>query len=377
MRVLIGADIVPTKNNIDIFEAGDLEGLVGKELARVMCDSDFNILNLETPLTDKLSPIVKAGENFAAPKRTISGLRAINPHFYGLANNHILDQGDQGLVSTINLLKASGIGCAGAGMTAEEAARPYIKRVSGVNIGIYLCAEHEYSVVTREHGGANPYDPLYSFDHVRQLRENCDLCIVLFHGGIEYYRYPSPQLRRVFKRFAESGADVIVAQHTHCIGCMEKFMDSLLVYGQGNFLFDDSDKEIEKTSLLVQISTDGKNHDYSFIPLVKDKYTVKKTDSKSGEIILREFSKRSELITKEGVIEEKFYGYTKQQARGYLTGISGGFGRFFPIRVINKMCSYRLSERMYSGKLVLPLENYINCETHREVLQEACRILRT
>ena len=36
MKILIGADLVPTKRNISLFESGNAEELLGKELADVI-----------------------------------------------------------------------------------------------------------------------------------------------------------------------------------------------------------------------------------------------------------------------------------------------------------------------------------------------------
>ena len=48
------------------------------------------------------------------------------PLVRGLANNHILDQGKKGLISTLSVLKKSGISIAGAGRNLEEAGKPLI-----------------------------------------------------------------------------------------------------------------------------------------------------------------------------------------------------------------------------------------------------------
>ncbi len=374
MRLLIGADIVPTMSNEALFRLGAIDKLIGKELKDKIDSADYVILNLETPITDETSPIVKAGLNLVAPSITINGLKKINPYFFGICNNHILDQDEQGLFSTIKLFRENEISYAGAGKTPEEASKPFITEVAGVRMGIYLCTEHEYSIVSDKNAGANPYDPLYSFDHVKELREKCDLCIVLFHGGREHYRYPTPQLQRVFRKFAEVGADVVIAQHTHCIGCKEEYNGSLLLYGQGNFLFDNSDADTEKTSLLLQINTEGKMHHFSFIPIVKNNFGVRLAKKKKSEEILSAFEDRSKVIAEPGMVEKLFEKYAKTQARGYFAGISGGFGKILPIRVLNKFLKYRLSEKMYSGTKVLALDNFINCETHREIVQEVCKI---
>lgn len=147
-----------------------------------------------------------------------------------LANNHILDQDQQGLVSTCSVLDAAGIAYTGVGQTPEEAAKPYIFECDGKRIGVYACAEHEFSIVTEHSAGANPIDLLETPDHVAALKEQCDYVIVLYHGGKEHYRYPSPNLQKVCRKLVEKGADLVVCQHSHCIGCEEKIRGGVQSY---------------------------------------------------------------------------------------------------------------------------------------------------
>lgn len=119
--ILIGADIVPTESNYSLFINGDVDKLVGDSLLKVLNDADYIIMNLETPLSDCGNPIEKAGPCLCAPRATIAGLKRINPYFFTLANNHIMDYGPEGLFSTIELLESNGIAYAGVGRNVEEA----------------------------------------------------------------------------------------------------------------------------------------------------------------------------------------------------------------------------------------------------------------
>ena len=375
-KILIGADIVPTQSNMDLFCSGNIDELLGSDLKNYLNEADYIILNLEAPYIDDDHPIVKAGANMRAPRKAFEGVKKIDPYFFGLANNHILDHGQEGLFSTMQLLEENGIAYTGAGKNLDEASKPYIANVNGLKVGIYACAEHEYSIAQDDKAGANPYDPLYSFDHVRELRKQCDYVIVLYHGGKEYYRYPTPMLQKVFRKFAEVGADLVVAQHTHCIGCYEKFMDSTLVYGQGNFLFDDGDREEEKTSLLIEVDISDENHEEKFVPLIKYKNVVRLAlDIQRGDI-LSDYELRSKNIIDKSFIYEEFIKLALSYRRTYLLGLAGGFSRILPIRVLCKLLGDSYVDHYYSNKRGLPADNFINCETHRELVQESIRLIR-
>ena len=370
-KLLIGADLVPTKSNTGLFAAGDVLRLVGEELLSRLRAADFIAMNLEVPLTDRAAPIRKCGPCLIAPPETAEGLREIDPYFFTLANNHILDQGAEGLRSTMKTLREKGIAFAGAGENLEEASRPYLTRIGSCRVGFYCCAEHEFSIAGENSPGANPYDPLESFDHVRRLKADCDYCIVLYHGGKECYRYPSPMLQRVFRKFAECGADLVIAQHTHCVGCMERYQGSTLVYGQGNFLFDASNSEYWKSSLLLQLDLNSKELEY--IPLVKKGELVREASGKEREEILSGFLARSEEIKSPDFVEDRYARFAREMDKEYYRRFAGKSGKSFLTRALDKMTHYGFIRSRFPDECRAVIENVLDCEAHRELAARAMK----
>lgn len=368
MSILIGADLVPTESNYDLFEKSDLEALFGDELLNLISNADFRIFNLETPITDLETPIDKCGPALITPTRVMPGLKALNVDLFTIANNHILDQDEQGFNKTIELLKENKIDYVGGGQNLTEAAKPYIFEFSGKKVGVYACAEHEFSIATDFSCGANPFDPLESLDHIVDLKKECDFVIVLYHGGKEHYRYPSPNLQKVCRKIVDKGADLVVCQHSHCIGCEEKYNDSTIVYGQGNFIFDCDDNELWQTSLLVLIDN---NLSISYVPIIKQANAVRLADADQKEEILNNFCLRSNEILDFDFIEEKYIDFAKSAVDNYLWIISGKTRRFW-FRVINKLSGYKFAswyiQNRYSKSKMLEIQNIIKCEAHRETI---------
>lgn len=371
LKIIIGADIVPTVSNFDLFENGNIDELIGDDLKNILESSDFIITNLEVPLVDTECPIEKCGPNLIAPSATIKGLKKINPYFYTLANNHIMDQGVNGLNSTIALLEENKIDFAGAGKDLKVANRMYLKVINGVTIGIYCCAEHEFSIATDSMPGANPYDPLNSFEDVEKLKKNADYVIVLFHGGKEHYRYPTPNLQKIFKKFSEKGANLVIAQHTHCVGCSEEFNSSTLVYGQGNFLFDNLDNEFWNSSILIRVIIDEDSKStIDYLPLVKNGNKVRLAQGKEAEEIMRGFYERTCEIKNPNIIEMRFSKFAKDLKKDYLYAATGKICKNPIIRLLNKLTSYKILYNLYDKKSTLIMKNFIECESHREVMLE-------
>ena len=370
MYIIIGADFVPTNSNTDLFINGDTTALVGDELKLLLDEASYRIFNLEIPLTDRTSPIMKEGPNLIAPTDTVEGYRALGVNLLTLANNHILDQDVQGLQSTVESLDSVGICHVGTGDDLNSAASPYIFSFNDKRIGVYACVEHEFSVAEEEKPGANPFDPLYSFDDVSDLRNKTDYVIVLYHGGKEHYRYPSPMLQKVCRRFIDKGANIVLCQHSHCIGCEEKYKDGTIIYGQGNFIFDDSDDECWQTSMLVKIDESFK---ISYVPLAKSGNGVRLADKQQGQEILKEFSLRSEEVKQPGFVERQYKQFADTYLDFYLRAISGRKSLWF--RVLNKLSGgYYTSwylRRTYRKMNNVKISNYIDCEAHRELFSQA------
>ena len=96
-----------------------------------------------------------------------------------------------------------------------------------------------------------------------------DYLIVLNHGGIEYYKFPSPLLQRKCREMVKCGADFVVCQHSHCIGTAENFLNGTILYGQGNSVFgykDNSDSW--NNGLLVKLTlSDLEQKRIEYIPI--------------------------------------------------------------------------------------------------------------
>jgi len=366
LDILIGADLVPTISNHDYFSTADIEYLFGSELVGILKEHDFRVFNLETPLTDVTSPIEKSGLNFSAPVSTIKGIKALNPSLLCLANNHILDQGEQGILSTISLLNINSIPYVGAGKNLTEASTPYIFTENGVKLGVYACAEHEFSIASETRAGANPFDQLESPDHIFDLKNKCDYVIVLYHGGKEYYRYPSPYLQKCCRKIAEKGADFIVCQHSHSIGCYEDYNGSTIVYGQGDFLFDMSKNEFRKTALLISIKlSNNKSAVVNHIPVIKCNNQVRLADDVQAGEIMSSFISRSQNILTEGFVESEYLTFAESKHVSYIKALHGNNLTF---KAINKLTKNKLINLLYSRKALVKILNYIECESHRELI---------
>ena len=373
VSLIIGGDLVPTESNRELFENNQIEELIGKELKEELEKVDFRIFNLEAPITESDYKLLKCGPNLKIDPKSISGIKGLNPSLLTLANNHIMDFKEQGLKDTLEILENNNINYVGIGNSLNDLKKFHILEKEGVKIGVYVCAEREFSIATSTIPGVNPLELIDNLEDIQKLKKQCDYIIVLYHGGKEHYRYPSPILKKVCNKMIEYGADLIVCQHSHCIGSYENYKGRTIIYGQGNFIFDRADNEFWNTSLLVKTVLNEEKLDVEYIPIVKDKNKIRKANLEEEKEIISNFESRSLKIKNYDFIEEEYRKFSEEYIWNYLYSISG-FPRI--LRGIDKkILDKRILRYVYKNK-ILNILNIIECEAHSELFIEGLRNLK-
>lgn len=373
MKILIGADLVPTQTNIDLFKEGNIEKLLGNELIQELNEADMRIFNLETPLIEKNSPIKKVGPTLGIDTEVINGIKRINPSFLTLANNHILDHGALGLKTTMNVLNQNQIEYGGIGENENDANKIWIEQINGKKIGIYACVEHEFSVATENSMGANPFDYINSYKCIQENKEKCDFIIVLYHGGKEYYPYPSPNLQKICRNFIDCGADIVVCQHSHCIGCEEDYKNKKIVYGQGNFLFDKTNREEWNHGLLLKLNISDTQYDMDYIVTTKEGNCIRKANKDEYSEEITKYKERSGQILGNDFVKENYRKFALDNISEVLIRTD-----YVPhtllAKILNKLTNKKslkfYLKNIYLKKMSYILANVIECEAWNELLKE-------
>lgn len=373
MKILIGGDTVPTNSNEELFINGDANELVGVSLYTILREADYRICNLETPLTLNRCQINKCGPSLMAKPETVRGYQALGINLVTLANNHILDQSIKGLQDTIETLDSAGIEHIGAG-TLNNMCSSKCLRDNGNSIAIYTCAEHEFSIAEEERIGANPFEPCVSLREISNLADNHDYVIVLYHGGKECYRYPSPLLQLRCHAIVDSGADLVICQHSHCIGCQEQYGNGTIIYGQGNFIFDLRSNDYWNSGMLVKLDDDFK---ISYTPMIKSNGVMRLAEGAEADAITNAFFKRSEEILKPGFVKNNYEKFAATTFLEYIEKIHGKKSVFYRIgkRLLGDKFAHWFMKQKYDIDSILNLVNVLECEPHRETALVALKQL--
>ena len=267
MKLTVCGDLSITKKSWRAFDEIDVQKAFS-DTVTLFCDRDAVIVNLECAVTDRGFKIRKFGPNLNAPANTVKTLKAAGVSDCMLSNNHILDLGREGMEDTFSALDECGMRYTGFGNNYEDSRKNHFISADGVTIGIVNVCEHEYTYATETAMGARPFDEFETMHDIREAKKQADHVIVIYHGGKELCRYPSPRLMKACREMIRVGASAVFCQHSHCIGCYEEFEGGHILYGQGNFHFVGfMEGEMWNTGLVALVDADKEKLSVSYVPV--------------------------------------------------------------------------------------------------------------
>ncbi len=351
MKTLFVGDICPTKYTEEAFAAADMKTLFNDTLS-IFKNRDFVFANLECAITESENRIKKFGPNLKAPRNTAKVLKNLGVSVTGLSNNHVFDFGKEGALDTVKALCSEGIDYTGFGDNYADSKKNYIFEKDGEKICIIAVCEHEYSYALEDRMGSRPFDEFETLEDIRAAKSECDRVIVIYHGGKEQCHYPSPRLVRACRAMARAGADLILGQHSHCIGVYELYEGAHILYGQGNFHFVSTSK-YDNWNTGLAVCYDTKTGKIEFIPVKqKEDFTgiaLVEGDEKAN--VMARFKALADSM-QDGTWKDGWHDFCLSVAEGYLNNI-------------NRACREDSTERENAI-----FAHNLDCEAHHDVITE-------
>lgn len=369
LRVVITADLCP----VDVLEEPLLQGDPARfirPVADLFSRADLVIANLETPLCSSDTPIIKCGPNFRGSPAMAPVIKTMGIDLLTLCNNHINDQGTEGLKETIETLDAAGMPHCGAGLTHEDACRPAILQAGAFKVAVFNFGEGEFSRAVGNGPGSARLD-MTSCLRVRKIRDDVDLVVVVLHTGNEFQPISSPLTTSFCRCMAEAGADAVVAHHAHIPQCTDIHDGVPICYGLGNFLFGEAYDESTFASLPswylgsaaeLIFSEEGARvvlHPFKQVP------DLTLADlSESGRRAFDEYMRRCREVTAD---PERHRRYWEQEVRE--------LSRNLKSRLVSSAHALQNSEGAAERKAAAAWLNLRRCDAHHARITSAFRLL--
>ncbi len=236
--------------------------------------ADISIVNYETVAGPEGSRY-SGYPNFNTPKQSLESLKYAGFDIINTANNHILDQGKNGLLYTIDEINRLGLKNLG---TSNNGFKDFlIKSVDDIELGFlsysYGFNGNEYRLTESE---LTEYTSVIDEEKIKNdiktlKSKDIDFVIVVLHWGQEYSKGPSLYQEELADKIFAWGGDIILGSHPHVIHKSEKKevlgRDKFVVYSLGNFL---SNQRRENLG-------DARTEDGLMVKLILEKDFIKKT----------------------------------------------------------------------------------------------------
>lgn len=246
--------------------------LLDENILKFLNSADHVVINVEGPL-------YKADE--AASNEGVAQLKhgmdpAVGDFFdqigadvWNICNNHIMDNGPDGIDSTLKEAEKHQVKCLGAGMNIGEASKPvFFEEAGGIGM-IGVGYQRACRKASEEVPGCFSWSDM---DRIRTqielIKQKCRWCIVVAHGGEEFTALPSPYTRDRYIEYLNMGADIVVSHHPHVPLNYELFDNKAIFYSLGNFIFDTDYQRAQfntEKGIVLKLSFDEDN--FSFVPM--------------------------------------------------------------------------------------------------------------
>ena len=218
--------------------------------------NDIVYANLEGSITNHPSRTaykINAPLVFTFSTTTAPLLSRLGFNILGLANNHSLNYGLDGLIETRRHLKENNIDYFGDPNNIDGIS--IVKEVNGMKIA--FIGLHEFS--------NKNFDKVIS--EITQICPEVSFCVVVPHWGVEYNKNFTVDQQQKAHEFIDAGASLILGGHSHVVGPFEIYKNKAIFYSLGNFIFDQDFSYDTTHALVVRITISNKDIHYDLIPI--------------------------------------------------------------------------------------------------------------
>ena len=339
------------------------------DLERIIDTSNIVFCNFEAPIKT---------DNIAAQKVGPSLFQSVNaPEFLekkgfnviGLANNHIADFGQKGILKTMESFQHSlllGVG------TFDQAYSLKKVEIEGTTIGFLAFSHYEFGILdnrvdNKTLGSAWINHPCID-DLIRESVKKVDILILIAHAGVEDIDLPLPEWRERYKTFIHLGVDAVIGMHPHVPQGWELIDGKPIFYSLGNFLFDSRlgvRKDKWNEGFCVQFNLTHSEILFSIYPYNQndDDVGLRKMNEKETEDFNCRLNVLNEIIKNRELLVQEYEKFVDSRQRSFLF-----FLQPYSNKYLRALFNRHLIPDIVTSTKKRMILNVVRCEAHRDVL---------
>jgi len=214
-----------------------------KYVKKYIEEADISMANFETVTAGNAGGF-SGFPRFNSPTETVYALKETGFDILSTANNHCLDGGKNGIISTIENIEDNGL--KNIGTYKDDNKVLLIEEVGEIKIGFL-----SYTL------GTNGLDSLLTSDELEYMVDRVDdekkikkdidtlkdaqvdLILAYIHWGTEYQNQSNSYQEKLGKKMVEWGVNIILGSHPHVVQRSEIIQhdgkDNYIIYSMGNF----------------------------------------------------------------------------------------------------------------------------------------------
>jgi len=240
-------------------------------VVQILKESDITYGILEGGISTGGEPLPDKEYAFRSNPSAARGLANAGFDLVSLANPHIMDYGEKGLLETIEYLSWYGVKYVGAGPNPKEAKKPVIIEAKDIKVAfLSYYRGSEFDQVFGKENNPGPAFPIYGEleDDIIAARAQADIVIASIHWGIRNEQTGITERQRLYaQNLIDYGADAVFGQWLHELQGIELYNNKPIIHSLSDFIYGTYDKKIQYGFMIKLVVSDKILHRVEIIPV--------------------------------------------------------------------------------------------------------------
>lgn len=240
-----------------------------EDIKGLLSAGDLTLVNMETPVSGSEFGY-RGFPKFNAPVNLAETLKKVGVDLVITANNHIMDNGLEGLNRNLDNLDGAKLLHMGAARSKTEAETPYILEINGIRTG-FAASTFQPNIKVPNDYSAALNDETAIRSRIGALRKaGAELIVYHIHWGAEYKEYPSETQIRLYQILRDEGVDIVIGSHPHRLQPIEmrsiafegKQKEQAVIWSTANLLWGEPmTKDFVNTGAVFSIKVQRRNNE--------------------------------------------------------------------------------------------------------------------
>jgi len=220
--------------------------------------ADIAVANLESAVLHD-APYHAQGFTFTADAKLLDAVDAAGFDYMSLANNHVRNAGERGILTAIEELNNRGIANSGVGLGDDASDPGFVETPTGITVAIISCdaIRPGWEAVAGRVGTFNCKRSDIPGSIQRAKEQGADVVIVFPHWCCEYKLKPPTYAPDLAQQWFDAGADMVTGAHSHIAGAIGDIDGKVVFYSMGNLIFDQDFRQSTMMGVIPEMTFSG------------------------------------------------------------------------------------------------------------------------